>query len=95
MQFDIKTAFLHGEVKEETYMEQPKEFFNHEEEGKVCRLLKSLYGLKQASRPCNMQFSPFLGKYDIQSSAHDPRIFFHKTPPRLLTSTWVNDALGC
>jgi hypothetical protein len=56
---------------------------------------KSLYGLKQASRPCNMQFSAFLGKYDIQSSAHDPRIFFHKTPPRLLTSTWVNDALGC
>jgi hypothetical protein len=93
MQFDIKTAFLHGEVKEEIYMEQPKGFFNHEEEGKG--LLKSLYGLKQVSRPCNMQFSAFLGKYDIQSSAHDPCIFFHKTPPRLLTSTWVDDALGC
>jgi hypothetical protein len=51
-------------------MEQLKGFFNHEEEGKVCRLLKSLYGLKRASRPCNMQFSAFLGKYDIQSSTH-------------------------
>jgi hypothetical protein len=50
MQFDIKTIFLHGEVKEEMYMEQLKGFFNHEEQGKVCRLLKSLYGLKQASR---------------------------------------------
>jgi hypothetical protein len=40
MQFDIKTAFLDGEVKEKIYMEQPKGFFNHEEEGKVCRLLK-------------------------------------------------------
>jgi hypothetical protein len=50
MQFDIKTIFLHGEVKEELYMERPKGFFNHEEKIKVCRLLKSLYGLKQASR---------------------------------------------
>jgi hypothetical protein len=94
VQFDIKTTFLHGEV-EEIYMEQLKEFFNHEEEGKVGRLLKSLYELTSTSRPCNMQFSAFFGKYDIQSSAHDPRIFFHKTPPRLLTSTWVDDALGC
>jgi len=45
MQFDIKTVFLHVEVKEEIYMEWLKEFFNHEEKGKVCSLLKSLYGL--------------------------------------------------
>jgi hypothetical protein len=37
-------------VKEEIYMEQPKGFFNHEEEGKIYKLLKSLYRLKQASR---------------------------------------------
>jgi hypothetical protein len=41
-------------VKEEIYMEHPKGFFNHEKEGKICRLLKSLYGLKQASRLMNI-----------------------------------------
>jgi len=38
------------EVKEEIYMEQPKGFFNHEKKRKACKLLKSMYGLKEVSR---------------------------------------------
>ncbi len=50
MQFDIKTTFLHGELTGKHFIEQPKRFVELDEEGKVCRLLKSLQRLKQTSR---------------------------------------------
>jgi hypothetical protein len=46
IQLDIKTAFLYGELKEELYLEQPKGFVVPGRESDVCRLQKSLYGLK-------------------------------------------------
>lgn len=42
----MKTAFLNGELEETIYMNQPKGFIKLEDNGKVCLLKKSLYGLK-------------------------------------------------
>jgi hypothetical protein len=47
-QMDIKTAFLNGELDEKIYIDQPDGFIAEGQEGKVCKLLKSLYSLKQA-----------------------------------------------
>ena len=46
-QMDVKTSFLNGAVEEEVYVEQPLGFKTHDKESHVCRLKKSLYGLKQ------------------------------------------------
>jgi len=43
---DVKTAFLNGDLDEEIYMDQPNGFIVKDQENKVCKLLKSLYGLK-------------------------------------------------
>ena len=48
-QFDVKSAFLNGDLKEEVYVIQPGGFIVHGAENKVYRLWKALYGLKQAS----------------------------------------------
>ena len=50
---DVKLAYLHGVLKEEIYMEQPEGFIAWGEEDKVCRLMHSLYGLKQAGQVWN------------------------------------------
>jgi len=49
-QMDVKTAFLNGKLNKEIYMEQPKGFTVKAQENKVCKLLKSLYDLKQAPK---------------------------------------------
>ena len=68
-QFDVKTAFLNGELEEEIYMRQPEGF--DDGTGRVCRLHKSIYGLKQSSRQWNKKFHSFLDRYGLKRSAAD------------------------
>ena len=54
---DVKLAYLHGVLEEEIYMEQPEGFVAKGKEDKVCKLVHSLYGLKQAGRVWNRTFA--------------------------------------
>ena len=49
-QIDVKTVFLNGDLEENDYMKQPKGFIMEGKKEMGCRLKKSIYGLKQASR---------------------------------------------
>jgi hypothetical protein len=56
-QMDVKTAFLNVELDEEIYMQQPDGFVALGQKNKVCRLRKSLYGLKQVSKQLHEKFN--------------------------------------
>jgi hypothetical protein len=62
---DVKTAFLNGELEEEIYMGQPDGFIAKGQEGKVCKLLKSRYGLKQAPKQWHEKFDKTLTSVDF------------------------------
>lgn len=89
-QFDVKTAFLYGDLEETVYMEQPEGFA--ENSNKVCRLKRSLYGLKQSPRQWNQKFSTFLKDMDLQVSENDGCIFYRKDGS-LIVAIYVDDGL--
>ncbi|RVW76712.1 Retrovirus-related Pol polyprotein from transposon RE2 [Vitis vinifera] len=60
---DIKNVFLHGDLVEEVYMEQPPGFVAQGESGLVCRLRRSLYGLKQSPRAWFSRFSSVVQEF--------------------------------
>ncbi|RVX20561.1 Retrovirus-related Pol polyprotein from transposon RE2 [Vitis vinifera] len=68
-QLDIKNAFLHGDLAEEVYMEQPPGFVAQEESGLVCRLRRSLYGLKQSPRVWFSRFSSVVQEFGMFRSS--------------------------
>lgn len=74
MQFDVKTAFLNGNLDTTIYMEIPKGVIVNEG-NMVCRLKKSLYGLKQAARVWNEKFTEFLKDFNMVQSLSDGCVF--------------------
>jgi hypothetical protein len=59
-QLDVKTAFLHGDLEEDIYMDQPEGFIVPGKENYVCKLKKSLYGMKQSPRQWYKRFDSFM-----------------------------------
>src|SRR5436190_9749061 len=75
-QMDVKTAFLNGELEEEIYIEQPDGFVLNGHEGKVCKLLKSLYGLKQAHKQWHEKFDRTLTSTDFIVNEADRCVYY-------------------
>ena len=61
-QLDVKNTFLQGDLKVEVYMNPPLRFQNMFERGKVCKLKKFLYSLKQSPRAWFDRFARFILK---------------------------------
>jgi len=77
-QLDVKNAFLHGNLEETVYCEQPKGFVDPAAPISVCLLQKSLYGLKQAPRAWNQHFSNFICSIGFTTSKSDASLFVYK-----------------
>ena len=76
-QFDVKTAILHSPIEEEVYLEQPQEFVKRgsDEEKLVCRLNKSIYGLKQAANNWYKELANFILRQGFTRSRNDHCLF--------------------
>ncbi|GJY63821.1 retrotransposon protein, putative, ty1-copia subclass [Tanacetum coccineum] len=72
---NIKTAFLNGFLEEEIYMEQPEGFIDHNHPRKVCKLQRSIYGLKQASRSWNKRFDEEIKKFGFHQNLNEPCVY--------------------
>ena len=91
-QLDVKNAFLHGDLHEEVYMEIPPGFNGPETKGKVCRLKKSLYGLKQSPRAWFGRFCKEVCSLGFQQSNADHTLFFkHHQGKVVILVVYVDD----
>ena len=64
-QLDIKNVFRHGDLAKEIYMEQPPGFVAQGESGLVCKLRRSLYGLKQSPQAWFSRFSSMVQEFGM------------------------------
>ena len=76
----MKTAFLHGDLKEEIYMDQPEGFKVKGKERMVYKLKKSMYGLKQAPRHRYKKFDSFMVGHEYTRTNADHWVYVRKFP---------------
>ena len=74
-QMDVKTAFLNGNLDKEIYMQQPEGYENKEKPHMVCKLKKSIYGLKQSARCWNITLDHYLKESGFVQNPADPCVY--------------------
>jgi hypothetical protein len=93
-QMDVSKAFLQGILDEEVYMEQPQWFVHPVYPNHVCRLHKSLYGLKQALRTWFTWLSQALLDIGFSCSQLDPSLFtYHTAKVHIFLLVYVDDII--
>lgn len=92
VQFDVKTAFLYGNLEEEIYMKQPPGF--EDKSNRVLKLKKGLYGLKQAPRQWNERINNFFKKHSYRQSKADNCVYVKQDKDSLtICVIYVDDGL--
>nr|GEZ69670.1 retrotransposon protein, putative, Ty1-copia subclass [Tanacetum cinerariifolium] len=74
-QMDVKITFLNGFLEEEIYMKQPKGFIDPNHPRKVCKLQRSIYRLKQASKSWNKRFDEEIKKFGFHQNLYEPCVY--------------------
>ena len=93
-QMDVVTAFLNGTINEEIYMEQPPGYIKKGEKDLVCKLNRSIYGLKQSSRCWNTVFKQYMKSINFIQSIADPCIFISGEEANLtIIAVYVDDLI--
>jgi len=72
----VKIAFLYGNLEETIYTKQPKGFEVGDKKDYVCKLKRSLYGLKQSPRQLNKPFNAFIARIGFECSKYDVCVYF-------------------
>ena len=90
-QIDVTTAFLNGDLKDEVYMKQPEGFVVKGQEHLVCKLKRSIYGLKQSSRCWNSLLDQHLKKLGFVQSVSDPCIYEASEGEMFMIAVHVDD----
>jgi len=89
----VTTAFLNGELEEEVYMQQPEGFITDGEENLVCKLRKSIYGLKQSPRCWNTALDSHLKDIGFVQSVSDPCVYTDKGGDMFFIGIYVDDII--
>nr|GEX42470.1 ribonuclease H-like domain, reverse transcriptase, RNA-dependent DNA polymerase [Tanacetum cinerariifolium] len=91
---NVKSEFLHGELKEEVYVTQPEGFTKKGNDEKVYRLIKVLYGLRQAPRAWNIKLDNTLKSLDFMKCALEQAIYTKASKDSLLlVGVYVDDLI--
>nr|GEX96416.1 putative ribonuclease H-like domain-containing protein [Tanacetum cinerariifolium] len=93
-QMDMKTTFLHGSLKEDVYVCQPKGFIDADHPSHVYKLKKALYGLKQAPRAWYDELSKFLLQNHFLKGTIDLTLFIRRFHDDILMSKYVLEILN-
>ncbi|KAL0540186.1 hypothetical protein IC582_024419 [Cucumis melo] len=72
---DVKTAFLNDNLEEIIFISQPEGFITQGQEQKVCKLNRSIYGFKQASRSWNIRFDTAIKSYGFDQNVDEPCVY--------------------
>lgn len=92
--FDAKTAFLNGELNEEIFMRQPPGFTEEDQENMVCRLNKSIYGLKQSAKVWNEKLHNVLISANMTQCNADSCLYvYHRSQVDIYVLIYVDDIL--
>lgn len=93
-QYDVKSAYLHSDLKENIYIRQPKGFERKGCEKLYCKLKKSIYGLKQSGRCWNEHLDKELKKAGFNRNGVDPCVYEMNTDcGRAILVVYVDDIL--